>query len=73
MEGKTRDLPLLKEKITRLYALMRERVGTLNLMPSIIEAVESLRHRRRNYGESFASPTDSITIPLEMIECPFDL
>jgi len=68
---KTRDIPLLKEKITGLYADAKKG-GTYNLMPAIIEAVraygtagEIMGVIRMAHGFHYD--------PLEMIDCPFDL
>ncbi len=68
---KTRDMPLLKEKIARLHA-DATRDGSCNLMPSIIEAVkaygtagEIMGVIRKAHGFHYD--------PLEMIDCPFDL
>jgi methylmalonyl-CoA mutase N-terminal domain/subunit len=68
---KTRDIPLLREKIVQLYADARKD-GKYNLMPSIIEAVraygtagEIMGVIRMAHGFHYD--------PLEMIDCPFDL
>jgi methylmalonyl-CoA mutase N-terminal domain/subunit len=68
---KTRDIPLLKEKIARLYTDARKG-GTYNLMPAIIEAVraygtagEIMGVIRMAHGYHYD--------PLEMIDCPFEL
>jgi len=68
---KTRDIPLLREKIIQLYADARKD-GKHNLMPSIIEAVraygtagEIMGVIRMAHGFHYD--------PLEMIDCPFDL
>ncbi len=68
---KTRDIPLLRDKIAQLYADARKD-GTCNLMPSIIEAVraygtagEIMGVIRMAHGFHYD--------PLEMIDCPFDL
>jgi methylmalonyl-CoA mutase N-terminal domain/subunit len=68
---KTRDIPLLKEKIARLYSDAKKG-DKYNLMPSIIEAVkaygtagEIMGVIRMAYGYHYD--------PLEMIYCPFDL
>ncbi len=73
MEGwrKTRNIPLLKEKITQLYHDAKKG-DNYNLMPSIIEAVkaygtagEIIGVIRMAYGYHYD--------PLEMIDCPFNL
>jgi len=68
---KTRDIPLLKEKIARLYGDAKKG-GTYNLMPAIIEAVraygtagEIMGVIRMAHGFHYD--------PLEMIDCPFDM
>jgi methylmalonyl-CoA mutase N-terminal domain/subunit len=68
---KTRDIPLLREKIAQLYGDARKD-GKYNLMPSIIEAVraygtagEIMGVIRMAHGFHYD--------PLEMIDCPFDL
>ncbi|MGD0661637.1 MAG: acyl-CoA mutase large subunit family protein [Syntrophorhabdales bacterium] len=68
---KTRDIPLLREKIVQLYGDARKG-GKDNLMPSIIEAVraygtagEIMGVIRMAHGFHYD--------PLEMIDCPFDL
>jgi methylmalonyl-CoA mutase, N-terminal domain len=68
---KTRDIPLLNEKIAQLYNDAKKG-DKYNLMPSIIEAVkaygtagEIMGVIRKAYGFHYD--------PLEMIDCPFDL
>ncbi len=68
---KTRNMPLLKEKIAQLYS-DGKKGDNYNLMPSIIEAVkaygtagEIIGVIRMAYGYHYD--------PLEMIDCPFDL
>jgi methylmalonyl-CoA mutase N-terminal domain/subunit len=73
MEGwkKTRNIPLLKEKIAELYSDARKG-KQYNLMPSIIEAVKAYGTAGEIMGVirmANGFPYD----PLEMIECPFDL
>jgi len=68
---KTRDIPLLKEKIAQLYDDAKKGYH-YNLMPSITEAVkaygtagEIIGVIRKAYGYHYD--------PLEMIDCPFEL
>ncbi|MBA4391167.1 MAG: hypothetical protein C0399_09530 [Syntrophus sp. (in: bacteria)] len=68
---KTRDIPLLKEKIAQLYADSKKGYD-FNLMPAITEAVkaygtagEIIGVIRKAYGYHYD--------PLEMINCPFEL
>jgi methylmalonyl-CoA mutase N-terminal domain/subunit len=68
---KTRDIPLLKERMAQLYDDAKKD-GKYNLMPSVIEAVkaygtagEIIGVIRKAYGFHYD--------PLEMIDCPFDL
>jgi methylmalonyl-CoA mutase N-terminal domain/subunit len=68
---KTRDIPLLKEKIAELYNDAKKG-SRYNLMPSIIEAVKAYGTAGEIMGVirmANGFPYD----PLEMIECPFDL
>lgn len=68
---KTRDLPLLREKIAELYDDARKG-DWYNLMPSIIEAVKAYGTAGEIMGVirmAYGFPYD----PLEMIDCPFDL
>jgi methylmalonyl-CoA mutase N-terminal domain/subunit len=68
---KTRDIPLLKEKIAGLYS-DAGKGKQYSLMPSIIEAVKAYATAGEIMGVirmANGFPYD----PLEMIECPFDL
>jgi methylmalonyl-CoA mutase N-terminal domain/subunit len=68
---KTRDIPLLKEKIAELYNDAKKG-SRYNLMPSIIEAVKAYGTAGEIMGVirmANGFPYD----PLEMIECLFDL
>jgi len=68
---KTRDLPLLKERIAHLYDDAKKG-DRYNLMPSIIEAVKAYGTAGEIIGvirRAYGFPYD----PLEMIDCPFDL
>ena len=68
---KTRDLPLLKERIAQLYD-DANKGDRYNLMPSIIEAVKAYGTAGEIVGvirRAYGFPYD----PLEMIDCPFDL
>jgi methylmalonyl-CoA mutase, N-terminal domain len=68
---KTRDIPLLKEKIAQLYADANKGYH-FNLMPSITEAVKAYGTAGEIIGvirKAFGYHYD----PLEMIDCPFDL
>jgi methylmalonyl-CoA mutase N-terminal domain/subunit len=68
---KTRNIPLLKEKIAQVYADAKKD-HSYNLIPSVIEAVkaygtagEIIGVIRKAWGYHYD--------PLEMIDCPFDL
>ena len=68
---KTRDLPLLRERIAQLYDDAKKG-DRYNLMPSIIEAVKAYGTAGEIVGvirRAYGFPYD----PLEMIDCPFDL
>jgi len=68
---KTRDMPLLNEKIRQLFDDTKKD-GNYNLMPSIIEAVKAYGTAGEIMGVirmAQGFPYD----PLEMIYCPFDL
>ncbi|MBN1842090.1 MAG: acyl-CoA mutase large subunit family protein [Deltaproteobacteria bacterium] len=68
---KTRNMPLLKEKIARLYADAKEGKD-FNLMPSIIEAVKAYGTAGEIMGVIRVANGFHYD-PLEMIDCPFDL
>lgn len=68
---KTRDLPLLKEKIGALYADAKKG-RDFNLMPSIIEAVKAYGTAGEIMGVIRIANGFHYD-PLEMINCPFDL
>ena len=68
---KTRDIPLLRETIARLYADAKKE-NKFNLMPAIIEAVRAYA----TSGEIIGVIRKARGLhydPLQMIECPFDL
>jgi len=73
MEGwkKTRNLPLLKEKIEKLYNDAKKG-SNYNLMPSIIEAVKAYGTAGEIMGV-IRMANGTHYDPLEMIDCPFDL
>ena len=64
-------MPLLKEKITRLYADAKKGKG-FNLMPSILEAVKAYGTAGEIMGVIRVANGFHYD-PLEMINCPFDL
>jgi methylmalonyl-CoA mutase, N-terminal domain len=68
---KTRDIPLLKEKMAQLYADARKD-SKYNLMPSIIEAVKAYGTAGEIMGVIRKAGGFHYD-PLEMIDCPFDL
>lgn len=68
---KTRDIPLLKEKIAQLYADAKKG-HNFNLMPSIIEAVKAYGTAGEIMGV-IRMASGFHYDPLEMINCPFEL
>jgi len=68
---KTRNKPLLEEKIAHVYADARKG-RSFNLMPSIIEAVKAYGTAGEIMGV-IRMANGFHYDPLEMIECPFDL
>lgn len=68
---KTRDIPLLNEKIAQLYDDARKD-SKYNLMPSIIEAVKAYGTAGEIMGVIRMAHGFHYD-PLEMIDCPFDL
>ncbi len=68
---KTRDIPLIKEKITQLY-LDAKKEDRYNLMPAIIETVKAYATAGETIGVIRKARGLSYD-PLGMIECPFDL
>jgi methylmalonyl-CoA mutase, N-terminal domain len=67
----TRDMPLLKERIGRLYDDARKG-DRYNLMPSIIETVKAYGTAGETMGV-IRMANGFHYDPLEMIDCPFDL
>jgi methylmalonyl-CoA mutase N-terminal domain/subunit len=68
---KTRNLPLLKEKMAQLYADAKKD-DEHTLMPSIIEAVEAYGTGGEIMGV-IRKASGFHYDPLEIIDCPFDL
>jgi methylmalonyl-CoA mutase N-terminal domain/subunit len=68
---KTRDIPLLKEGIARLYEDAKKS-DKHNLMPTIIEAVRAYGTAGEIVGVIRMAHGFHYD-PLEMIDCPFDL
>ncbi|MBI2962919.1 MAG: hypothetical protein HYY35_04130 [Deltaproteobacteria bacterium] len=68
---KTRDLALIRDRLTRLYEDARKRDGC-NLMPPIIEAVEAYATAGEIMGVVRQARGLSYD-PFHMIECPFPL
>jgi methylmalonyl-CoA mutase N-terminal domain/subunit len=68
---KTRNIPLLKEKIAQLYTDAKKD-NNYNLMPSIIEAVKAYGTAGEIMGVIRMANGFNYD-PLEMIKCPFDL
>ncbi|HOP46759.1 MAG TPA: methylmalonyl-CoA mutase family protein [Desulfobacteraceae bacterium] len=68
---KTRNIPLLKEKIEQVHADAKKG-RNFNLMPSIIEAVKAYGTAGEIMGV-IRMANGFHYDPLEMIECPFDL
>jgi methylmalonyl-CoA mutase N-terminal domain/subunit len=68
---KTRNMPLIEERMARLYSDARKE-DRYNLMPSIIEAVKAYATAGEIMG--VIRKARGLTYdPLEMIGCPFDL
>ena len=68
---KTRNMPLIEEKIAELY-LDAKKGDRYNLMPSIIEAVKAYATAGEIMGVIRIARGLSYD-PLETIDCPFDL
>jgi methylmalonyl-CoA mutase N-terminal domain/subunit len=68
---KTRDMPVVKERIRRLYDDAKKG-DNYNLMPSIIEAVKAYGTAGEIMGVIRMAHGFHYD-PLEMIDCPFDL
>ncbi|MBI5439693.1 MAG: hypothetical protein HY900_00605 [Deltaproteobacteria bacterium] len=68
---KTRDLPLVRDRLSQLYADARKG-DRFNLMPSIIEAVKAYATAGEVMGAIRLARGLSYD-PFEMIECPFAL
>ncbi len=67
----TRNIGLIKEKVSRLYADAKKE-DTYNLMPSIIESVKAYATAGEVMG--VIRKARGLTYdPFDMIECPFDL
>ena len=68
---KTRNMPLIKEKMAELYGDAKKE-DRYNLMPAIIEAVKAYATAGEIIGVIRKARGLSYD-PLEMIDCPFDL
>ena len=68
---KTRNLPLLKERMAQLYGDAKQD-SKYNLMPSIIEAVKAYGTAGEIVGV-IRKANGFHYDPLEIIDCPFDL